>query len=212
MYSLVAISLCFVLGASDALVIYTRWGRTVCPTGANALYKGYMGSAPYNLQGGASNFLCMHETPEVLAGNVAGIQGYSAHIYGVEYELYSSEYRVNGKPFKWDNNNNAQLHNQDAPCVVCEVPNKSAQIVIPARLDCSPGMTLEYKGVLVAMKDNYAGKTQFICVDEAPEVIPGGSANTNGGLIVLAQVFCGGTLPCPPYVKGNEVGCAVCSI
>lgn len=54
-----------------------------------------------------------------------------------------------------------------------------------------------------------AGST-YTCVDEHPDVVHGGHADMNGYLFYQVEAVCG-SLKCPPYVKGRELVCAVCS-
>ena len=48
-------------------VVYTRWGRTVCPQGATLVYAGRAAGTKYNVKGGTSDTLCMPETPQYLS-------------------------------------------------------------------------------------------------------------------------------------------------
>ncbi|XP_028410635.1 uncharacterized protein LOC114533325 [Dendronephthya gigantea] len=160
------------------------------------LYTGVMGGSHYTHNGGGSNYLCMPFDPiydKVKAGN----QGYS-YIYGVEYEMnaHASLFPTN-------------LHDHDATCAVCEAEYRGSQLMIPARNVCPSGWNLEYKGYL--MSDNIGHKrTQFICVDSDPEAVRGTHSNLNGGLLYVVESHCG-SLPCLPYVQGQELTCAVCT-
>lgn len=55
------------------------------------------------------------------------------------------------------------------------------------------------------------GRSTFACVDEAPEVNPGGDGDQNGGLLYVVEAHCG-TLPCPNYTSGREITCVVCTL
>ena len=87
-------------------VVYTRWGRTVCPgeLGTQLVYDGYVGGSAHNaLGGGGANFLCMTKDPRYLQYQ-AGVQGHSI-LLGTEYDIGT------GSPLS--------AHNQhDAPCAV----------------------------------------------------------------------------------------------
>jgi len=189
--------------------IYTRWGRKSCPKSSVLLYAGYMGATQFNVQGSGGSYMCMHSNPKVGAGNVPGNQPWSGWIYGVEYEL-STEY---GAIFSTANNGGNYLHNNDAPCAVCYNPKASTQHLVPGRQDCpSSDMHLEYNGYLVSEAASPGReRAEFVCLDGAPEAIPGGQANNNQGVIYPVQVGCG-SLPCSAYTTGNEVTCAICTI
>ena len=49
------------------------------------------------------------------------------------------------------------------------------------------------------------GRTTYVCVDNAPEVIEGGAEDKDG-----VEAACG-SLPCPSYVQGWEITCVVCT-
>ena len=51
----------------------------------------------------------------------------------------------------------------------------------------------------------------FECMDGDPEAAPGGVGDQNGALFYIVDTVCV-SLPCPPYVQGMEVTCAVCTI
>ena len=103
------------------------------------------------------------------------------------------------------------LHDHEAPCVVCYVKSRGSTLMMPARNDCPSGWTEEYHGYL--MSEAYSNKKQrdFICVDEDAEYVPGSQANKHGASLYLVQVDCIGMLPCLPYVKNRELTCAVCT-
>ena len=101
------------------------------------------------------------------------------------------------------------LHQQDPPCVVCRSPRSSVHM-IPARNLCYGDWNLEYTGYLVGGHYGHTAASEFICLDEDPEVVAGGEANKNGKLFYFAEARCG-SLKCPPYINGRELTCAVCS-
>jgi len=188
--------------------VYTRWGRSTCPDGVTAVYKGQMAGAWYNQVGGGANYLCLPETPQ-WGATVAGLQ-YSAWVYGVEYETHTG-YNFDGSPFSWANSKGS-LYNQEAPCVVCFNPSKNHQLMVPARVNCSTdGWNTEYVGYLVA---NWYGhrRSEFICMDGAPEILDGSKPSDENGMIVVpVQTDCAYNNICPPYASGSEFACAVCS-
>ena len=75
--------------------VYTRWGRTQCPSGAQLVRTGFVGSAYYSHTGSGANFLCM--TPNVTYADHNDGDQNGALMYGMEYQvqgaLRSQEYR-----------------------------------------------------------------------------------------------------------------------
>jgi len=67
---------------------------------------------------------------------------------------------------------------------------------------------MEYAGYIVAQYYSYT-RTSYICMDEAPEVAPGATAQ-NQAIIYIVEVVCG-SLPCSVYDTGRELACVVCS-
>jgi len=120
--------------------------------------------------------------------------------------VLGTEYEVSGfNPFK------ENLHEHEAPCSVCFVKSRGSMPMIPARNDCPSGWTEEYHGYLMTEHWNNPKQTDFICVDEDAEYVPGTQANTIGALLYLVEGKCAGSLPCRPYVGGRELTCAVCT-
>jgi hypothetical protein len=101
------------------------------------------------------------------------------------------------------------LHEQDVPCAVCYVRHRASQITIPGSNACPAGWRLEYQGYLMAQKYTHY-RTMFSCVDEDPDYITGGAARKDGAVFYFVDGKCG-SLPCPPYVEGRELTCAVCT-
>ncbi|CAB3985227.1 Hypothetical predicted protein [Paramuricea clavata] len=175
--------------------VYTRWGRKSCRRGTTLLYAGVMGGSYYSY-GGGSNYLCMPLDP-TYDKTVNGNQGYS-YVYGIEYEMgaHASLFPKN-------------LHDHDAVCAVCFAESRGSQVMIPARNVCPEGWTREYTGYLMSTHISYK-RSEFICVDGAPEARQGTRANLNGGLLYVVEGRCG-SLPCLPYKQGAELTCAVCT-
>ena len=157
-----------------------------------------MGGEHYNHHGGGANYLCLPHNPKY--DKYKNGHQTSGYVYGTEYEV--SEY--NGDPFK------RNLHNHDAPCVICFVKSRGSMLMMPARNDCPSGWTEEYHGYLMTEFHGHKHSSDFICVDEDPEYVPGSNANKNGALLQLVEGVCG-SLPCLPYVSGRELTCAVCT-
>ena len=176
--------------------VYTRWGRTSCPSnGTETVYTGVIGGGHYTHSGSASNYLCLPNDPQLdQTGLTADTVG---NIYGTEYETTSSS------SFK-------NLHDKEAPCAVCKTQTRNV-IMIPARTTCYNGWALEYAGFLMSQHHSHAGNKDAICVDASPEVVPDSSSgDQNGALLYFVKVQCG-ALKCPPYVDSKILTCVVCS-
>ena len=115
------------------------------------VYSGGVGSSSHSHTGGGGEFICLPNNPKYDQYK-DGFQS-NSYIYGTEYEVNSYN------PFK----NN--LHDHDAPCVVCYVQSRATQLVIPARNDCPSGWTEEYHGYLVAGYHSHKHSTNFLCID-----------------------------------------------
>ncbi|XP_068731381.1 uncharacterized protein [Montipora capricornis] len=185
-------------GTGQSGVKYVRWGRTICPSGAQIVYKGIIGGEWYNYQGGGANYLCLPHNPKYDKYK-DGHQN-AGYIYGAEYEV--SDY--NGDPFK------RNRHNHEAPCVVCFLKSRGSMLMMPARNDCPSGWTEEYHGYLMTAYHGHKHSSDFICVDGDLEFVPGTQANKDGALLYAVEGVCG-SLPCLPYVSGRELTCAVCT-
>ena len=159
-----------------------------------------MGGSSHRHSGGASNYLCLPLNP-IYEKYAAGTQGASS-IDGSEYQISAAQKHI----FP-----NAALRDKDAPCAVCQAKSRGSHVMIPARNVCPSGWTMEYKGYLMAEYFKHEGRTQYICVDGAPEAIPGSHRNKNGVLLYFVESNCDLSLPCPPYVHGRELTCVVCT-
>lgn len=204
--ALCALALLLTLQSADAGVSFVRWGRTECPTGTHVLYKGYITGPHYNSGGNGMNFLCTHEQPQFVRSQ-AGNQPYRSYLWGVELEYDTAS----STQLLTDNVNGGQLLNQDMVCVRCYVEGSYDVMMIPGRHDCGgSGYDLQYKGFLVAEANLQRARSEYICLDEAPEGAPGGSGNMDQSVFYVAQFRCG-SLPCNPFVNDLEVTCAVCT-
>ncbi|KAI0208131.1 hypothetical protein LSAT2_007226 [Lamellibrachia satsuma] len=183
--------------------VYIRWGRKTCSgNDTELLYWGVVAGSLYTHSGGGSNYLCMPRDPDWGPKTTAGFQS-GGHLYGAEYEIQSND------PFS---KANAQsLHNNDIPCAVCLVASRQTKLMFPAKLTCPDGWTKEYSGYLMAEHYTHKGRTTYVCMDNAPEVILGGGLDKNGVLFYVIEATCGGALPCPNYVDGWEITCVVCT-
>ena len=136
--------------------------------------------------------------PKFLTG-ISGTQIYRALMYGAEHQTHTdSNSPVHGH------------HDNDVPCAVCHVSNRTALYMVPAKYTCPTGWTREYYGYLMAeyYKDHH--RSQYTCVDIALKSVVGSSANHDGLLFYFVEGRCG-SLPCPPYDNTKELSCAVCT-
>ena len=174
---------------------YVRWGRTICPsiTGTTLVYSGWAAGSHYSHSGSGANYVCLTKTPQYLAYNSE--TNNLGTVYGAEYEVYS-------------NQPHAGVHNQNVPCVVCHVQQRSV-LMMPGQYTCPTGWTREYYGYLVSERHNYHRST-YECMDVSPEAIIGGHTNQDGALFCHVEARCG-SLACPPYEQTKELTCAVCS-
>ena len=159
---------------------------------------GIMGGERYEHPGGGTNYLCLPHSPKYDKYKDGHQQ--AGYVHGTEYQV--NDY--NGDPFK------RNLHDHDAPCVVCFVKLRGSMLMMPARNDCPSGWTEEYHGYLMTNRYNRKHSSDFICVDGDPEYVPGSHANKDGALLYAVEGVCG-SLPCLPYVSGRELTCAVCT-
>ena len=141
--------------------------------------------------------MCLPLDPEFPDNKQTGFHS-GSYIYGVEHEKWNSDIFF------------ADVHNQDAPCAVCEVQGRSQVLMIPAKKTCPAGWTLEYEGLL-ASEHHTHNSGEYVCVSSGMEVRDGGQAvDINGGRLYVVEASCG-ALPCPPYTDGYELTCAVCT-
>ena len=179
---------------------FTRWGKKTCPhNGTVLLYSGYMAGGSYKHTGSPSSYLCLPPDPQWGQFDDK-VQSTGIPISGAEYEFDARD-RVKFY--------GTEIHNQDAPCAVC-LTSRSSVVTIPARNQCYAGWTREYHGYLAAGHHAHAASSDFLCLDERPEILEGGQANVNGKLMYFTEARCD-NLRCPPYVNGRELTCVVCS-
>ncbi|XP_071098144.1 uncharacterized protein [Haliotis cracherodii] len=182
-------------GKGTGGAIYTRWGKTGCPSKTELVYKGIAGGTYYSYKAGPANTLCLPENPEY--GNYT--PGFQA-----DGSIYGTEYETNKQSFSFKN-----LHDHDVPCAVCRSRTKTSVIMVPAKMSCFPGWRVEYTGYLMGGHYNHAA-SEYLCIDGDAEKVRGGHENKHGQLLYLVQGICG-SLPCPPYRNNWELTCAVCS-
>jgi len=196
-----------VVMASAGGAVFTWWGRTSCGLGRQRLYTGLMSRGYDTDLGGSPNHYCLPLDPDY-ASYVSDRQ----HDTTGRHVLQGVEYQ--GDPDAiFDNANfgGATFVNQDAPCAVCHITNRTSVVMLPARRTCPIGWVEEYWGYLVGTIYNGTTSSSLECVDNAPEVAYAGGADSVSAEIYNVEVHCGGPLACPNYNDGWELTCVVCS-
>ena len=82
---------------------------------------GFVGGSHYTHAGSASEYLCLPSDPQ-WGIYKDGLDGVKALVYGTEYETYTY------------NENFAGMHDQDVPCAVCLVQNRSVVRMFPGKI------------------------------------------------------------------------------
>lgn len=165
-----------------------------------------MASGHRDSKGSGGNYLCLPTTP-IYSNPRAGFDS-TSRIYGVEYEVDDFP------PFR-----DLGADDIEAVCVVCFAPLRSASIMIPGRNNCLTHNEerlwhMEYNGYLMSSGYRYQA-TEYICVDRHPEGRKGSHGNINDSTLYVVESRCANVptegLPCPPYLDGYELTCAVCT-
>ena len=108
--------------------VYLRWGHNQCPSTAQLVYPGRAGGSYHTHSRGGSNSQCLPLDPNFLTP-ISGIQ-HRALMYGAEYESNTdSNSHVHG------------CHDTDIRCGVCNVSNRTAVYMVPAKYTCPTGWT-----------------------------------------------------------------------
>ncbi len=173
-------------------VVYTRWGKRSCRSGATLVYTGKVGTSYSGHVGGGSNYLCMPNEPQYILSYIPGTQGKS-YMYGAEYEDTVTPGR----------------HNHNAQCAVCLVSDKEVSLMIPARGSCPSGWTREYYGYLMS-EHIQQKRTEYVCVDSAMDAVPGSQNHISAGHLYHVEGHCDG-VSCPSYNNYKELNCVVCT-
>ena len=181
-------------GPSRGGVVYTRWGKSTCPSvpGTQLVYAGRAGGEWYDSSGGGANYLCMPPDPQYTLRYRSGFQN-NARVYGTEYEDHIQE-----------------TYNHNVPCAVCLAAPRETVLMIPAKTTCPTSWTTEYTGYLMTAQHGHH-RSMYECVDQSKESVPGSQANTNGAMFCHVEAYCNG-LQCPPYVQDKELTCVVCTM
>ncbi|VDI01289.1 Hypothetical predicted protein [Mytilus galloprovincialis] len=172
-------------------------GKTSCPDESNLVYDGYAAGKHHAIGGSGSNILCLPKNPE-WKDYKDGVNTWRGKLYGIEYEI------TQNKPYP------NTFHDKDFPCAVC-LSTRSPVLMVPGRLTCHDGWHKEFSGYLMSQSStNGRTPSEYICVDEQLESVPGGDAGRDEAVVYPVEAVCG-SLKCPPYVNGRELTCVVCS-
>ena len=181
-------------GPKSGGVVYTRWGRKSCPTGAQLVYEGITGGSSWDQTGGGANYVCLSKVPQIMSKSVPSIYNL---MYGAEYENVNNIF-----PGK---------NNHNVPCAVCYTSTKEVKLMIPGTTECPSTWTKEYRGYLMTDHHTHKRNAVYECVDESPESIDGSVGGTHGAIFYFTLPTCGTGLPCPPYVTNKAITCVVCT-
>ncbi|KAK3099278.1 hypothetical protein FSP39_001978, partial [Pinctada imbricata] len=164
------------------------------------IFKGYTGGSHFKHTGGAAEHLCMSGKPDWDNLKVQdGVSGSKGYVYGTEYETWGGSIGIGKSHF-----------NYDVPCAVCRTVGSTSVLMIPGQTKCNTNWTKQYSGYLMTNSYRYAAAGEYLCVDRNAERIPGTHASKDGNCLYAVEGRCG-SLPCPPYRDGRELGCVVCS-
>lgn len=125
-----------------------HWGVATCPTPSTLIYSGYMVGGHYTHHG-IYNYFCLASTGNVGNRQKAAPDANRAILYQIEWET------VNG-PFTANND-------MEAECSVCEIPDATQTLMIPARDVCPTGYKKLYSGWLMAQQYQQSGKMAVWC-------------------------------------------------
>ena len=179
--------------------VFTVWGRSDCPKtpGTELVYAGIAAKSEWTVKGGGIDYQCLSRQPQSLTLK-PGIQQPRSYITAVEFE-------------DWEGGPLSRFNLGDITCAVCFTSSRSTTLMIPGRVQCPAGWTVEYSGYLVAERWFHTNPSNHICLNKNMAII-GIKKNTHGGIAVHVEVKCYHNKNyCPPYTNGNEVTCAVCT-
>jgi hypothetical protein len=179
----------------DQTAVYTRWGRSSCPSQSRQLFSGFASSSNDGHTGSGFTRLCL-----------ASLAGFAYEHYDTDQNgalIYGAEYETAGSGVSSFHS----LHNLPIPCSVCEA-RRGPAIMIPGTTLCPNGWSLEYYGFLMSNYYSYE-KGEYVCVDFNSEGGTGSSGTNSDRWYTVEMTDCGNVL-CPPYVNNREITCVVC--
>lgn len=185
---------------SNMSVLYTRWGRSDCPTGATLVYTGMAAGSSYQ-QGSGANHLCLSLEPTF--AQFSDLNENGALLYATQYWSTGSVPDI------------AAVHQHFVPCAVCERSSAAVMFMQPGKDTCPTGFNTEYPGYLMATHYLHRA-SEFVCVDQAPASFTGApGVGSTGNLLYTTELECppgSGTPLCTNnYVNQREVTCSVCT-
>ncbi|XP_076100461.1 uncharacterized protein LOC143069593 [Mytilus galloprovincialis] len=172
-------------------------GKTSCPEESKIVYDGYAAGKKHNIDGSGANALCLPKISEWKDYN-SGVNTWTGRVYGIEYEI------IQNRPYS------KTFHDKDVPCAVCQ-SKRTTVLMVPGKVTCHAGWHKAFSGYLMSQSStNGRSPTEYICVDEKLDSVPGGDRDINDAVVYPVEAVCG-SLKCPPYVNGRELTCVVCS-
>ncbi|XP_033750606.1 short-chain collagen C4-like [Pecten maximus] len=186
------------ISQGDKGAVLTRWGRSDCPANITTMvYSGTAGGSFYTHTGAAAEYVCMPDDP-IWGPNKDLVYSESVgYIYGAEYQEPDTLFGMSD-------------YAEDVPCAICLGEQYTASLMIPGRTQCYPGWTEVYHGNLASGYHGHAAASQYVCVDEHAQAIPGGGTHDEEGKLFYGVKAKCGALPCPPYEDGKFLSCVVC--
>ena len=188
-------------GTAGGGISYVRWGNSSCPSvpETSYVYGGIVASSHHrDSNGGGANHLCMPSEPDYITSTPRTSNVVKALLYGTAYQdplvTASSDRTV--------------------PCAVCLAGTRTTVLMIPAKISCPTGWTLEYFGYIMTERtSDLHRRSIYECVDVGLEAIPGTNGAGEAGLLGHTVASCG-RLDCSDseYIENVEITCAVCTI
>lgn len=189
-------------GSNGAGVTYIRWGKNSCPntTGTQLVYAGRASENAHNSPGGGGGeILCLPLNPDYITNPRSNSASFYSVLHGGEYDT-------------WNGPQN-DLGNHNVACAVCLASTRSAMTMVPAKTQCPSSWTREYYGYLMAERENGVqfSQSSYTCIDVNPDTVPGEARDTAGVHFTYVIAICSNGIPCPQYVAGRVITCAVCT-
>ena len=166
------------------------------------LFAGFVGGSSYTDTGAAVDHLCLTNDPQwgIYDSKVNAHPFIGGALFDIGY------IRVRNSLFDFDKYDHRQV-----ACFVCMKRRKVSTIMIPARNDCYGNWIKDYNGYLYTGHYTHSAASEYICMDETPDVLSKSSTWNGKKILYPVEVNYNGAIPCPPYVNGREVTCVVCS-
>lgn len=190
----------------SAGVVYTIWGKTECPSGAQTLTRGLAASPHHDDTGGGTNYMCLPDTPSFSATDSSA---------QVQTKVVGVTYQTTDEPL-------ARVNDMSMPCAVCFV-NQAVQLMVPGSAICPTNWDMEYKGYLMSAKDTPSEtlqsdsspnfRTEYICVASNAEGVSS-AANEEAGIYhVHLDCDVGVSLSCSQsgYRTASQLTCSICT-